>query len=98
MLSTTHTHGRGGFTVAVTGSPLSFLRRMRTGRGGPMARDKRGSGTRRRRWPWVLLALGVLVVVLVGLALLARPMLDVKPQADAAREDLAAAEDALKAK
>jgi hypothetical protein len=40
----------------------------------------------------------VLVVVLVGLALLARPMIDVKPQADAARDDLAAAEDALKAK
>ena len=63
-----------------------------------MARGTRTSGTRRRRWPWVLLALGVLVVVLVGLALLARPMLDVKPQADAARDDLAAAEDALKAK
>jgi hypothetical protein len=70
---------------------------MRTGRGGPMARDKGGSGTRRRRWPWVLLALGVLVVVLVGLALLARPMMDAKPQADAARDELGMAQDALKA-
>jgi hypothetical protein len=40
----------------------------------------------------------VLLVVLVGLAMLARPMMDVKPQADAARDDLAAAEDALRAK
>ncbi len=62
-----------------------------------MAREKRGSGNRRRRWPWVLLALGVLVVVFVGLALLARPMMDVKPQADAARVELGAAQDALKA-
>ncbi len=62
-----------------------------------MARGERTSGTRRRRWPWALLALGVLVVVLVGLALLARPMVQVKPEADAARDDLAAAEDALKA-
>ena len=62
-----------------------------------MAREKRGSGGRRRRWPWVLLALGVLAVVLVGLALLARPMMDVKPQADAARDELGMAQDAIKA-
>jgi hypothetical protein len=45
----------------------------------------------------VLLALGVLAVVLVGLALLARPMMDVKPQADAARDELGMAQDAIKA-
>jgi hypothetical protein len=45
----------------------------------------------------VLLAFGVLLFVLIGLALLARPMLQVKPEADAARDDLAAAEDALRA-
>ena len=33
-----------------------------------MAREKRGSGARRRRWPWVLLALGLLLFVLIGLA------------------------------
>ena len=62
-----------------------------------MARGNSGSGTRRRRWPWVLLGFGVLLFVLIGLALLARPMLQVKPEADAARDDLAAAEDALRA-
>ena len=55
------------------------------------------SGARRRRWPWVLLAFGLLLFVLIGLALLARPMLDVKPEADAARDELAAAQDALQA-
>jgi hypothetical protein len=45
----------------------------------------------------VLLGLGVLLVVLVGLAMLAKPMMQVKPQADAARDDLTAAEDALRA-
>ena len=50
-----------------------------------MARDKTSSGARRRRWPWVLLGFGVLAFVVVGLGLLARPMMDVKPEADAAR-------------
>ena len=62
-----------------------------------MAREKRGSGARRRRWPWVLLTLGLLVFVLVGLALLAKPMLQVKPEADMARDELAAAQDAIEA-
>jgi len=62
-----------------------------------MARDKTSSGARRRRWPWVLLGFGVLAFVLVGLALLARPMMDVKPEADAARDELGMAQDALKA-
>src|SRR3954451_22428804 len=53
---------------------------------------------RRRRWPWLLLGLGVLLFVLAGLGLLAKPMMQVKPEADAARDDLAAAEDALRAK
>lgn len=60
-----------------------------------MAREKRQPGTRRGRWPWVLLGLGVLLLVLVGLALLARPMLDVKPEAEAARNQLEMAQDAL---
>ena len=60
-------------------------------------RDKRASGSRRRRWPWVLLAFGLLVFVLVGLALLAKPMLQVKPEADAARDELASAQDAIQA-
>ncbi len=62
-----------------------------------MARGTRTSSTRRRKWPWVLLVLGVLAVVVVGLALLAKPMVQVKPEADAARDDLAAAQDSLKA-
>jgi len=62
-----------------------------------MARDKTSSGARRRRWPWVLLGFGVLAFVLVGLALLARPMMDVKPEADAARDELGMAQDAIKA-
>ena len=81
--------------MGVTGCPLSFLRRMQAGRGGSMARDKRAAGSRRRRWPWVLLAFGLLLFVLVGLALLAKPMLQVKPEADAARDELAAAQDAI---
>jgi hypothetical protein len=63
-----------------------------------MASGTRTSRTRRRRWPWVLLVLGVLAVVVIGLALLAKPMLQVEPEADAARDDLAAAQDSLKAK
>jgi hypothetical protein len=39
----------------------------------------------------------VLLFVLVGLGLLARPMMDVKPEADAARDELGMAQDALKA-
>ena len=35
--------------------------------------------------------------MLVGLALLARPMMDVKPEADSARDELTMAQDALKA-
>ena len=64
--------------------------------GAQMARDKTSSGARRRRWPWVLLGFGVLAFVLVGLGLLARPMMDVKPEADAARDELGMAQDALK--
>jgi hypothetical protein len=63
-----------------------------------MARDKRGSGARRRRWPWALLAFGLLLFVLIGLAVLAKPMLQVKNEADSARDDLAAAQDAIEAK
>ncbi len=62
-----------------------------------MARGSTSPGARRRRWPWVLLGLGVLTFVLVGLALLARPMMDVKPEADSARDELTMAQDALKA-
>ena len=61
-----------------------------------MARETTSSGARRRRWPWVLLGFGVLLFVLVGLGLLARPMMDVKPEADAARDELGMAQDALK--
>lgn len=63
-----------------------------------MARADRTPRTRRRRWPWVLLAFGILLAVMIGLGLLAKPMTQVKPEADAARDDLSAAEDALKAK
>jgi hypothetical protein len=63
-----------------------------------MARDERGSGTRRRRWPWTVLALGLFLFVLIGLAVLAKPMLQVKNEADSARDDLAAAQDAIEAK
>ena len=45
----------------------------------------------------MLLAFGLLLFVLVGLALLAKPMLQVKPEADAARDELAAAQDAIQA-
>ena len=62
-----------------------------------MARGTTSSGARRRRWPWVLLGCGVLLFVLVGLGLLARPMMDVKPEADAARDELGMAQDAIKA-
>ena len=62
-----------------------------------MAREKRESGSRRRRWPWVLAGLGLLLFVLIGLALLARPMVDVKPEAEAARDELELAQDALMA-
>jgi hypothetical protein len=82
--------------MGVTVRPLSFLRRMQLD-GGSMAREKRSSARRRRRWPWVLLTFGLLVFVLVGLALLAKPMLQVKPEADMARDELAAAQDALQA-
>src|SRR5688572_20862997 len=96
MLSTVSLSGRGGFTVRITGAPLSFLRRMRWTEA-EMARRDRSSGSRRRRWPWVLLAFGLVVFVLVGLALLAKPMLQVKPEADAARDELASAQDAIQA-
>ncbi len=62
-----------------------------------MARSKQGSESRRRRWPWVLLGLGVLLFVLVGLVFLARPMLDVKPEAEDAKAELEMAQNALKA-
>src|SRR5438132_12982206 len=97
MLSTAFGWGRGGFTAHLTGLPLSFLRRMHAARGGSMAREKREPGSRRRRWPWVLLGLGVLFFVLVGLAVLARPMTDVKPEAEAAKAELEMAQDAIKA-
>ena len=59
-----------------------------------MARARDG---RRRRWPWLLLGFAVLLLVIIGLGLLARPLTDVKPQADDARDELAAAEDSLRA-
>jgi hypothetical protein len=97
MLSTAFAIGRGGFVMHLTGLPLSFLRRMQAARGGSMAREKRESGSRRRRWPWVLLGLGVLFFVLVALAVLARPMADVKPEAEAAKAELERAQDAIEA-
>jgi hypothetical protein len=59
-----------------------------------MARARDG---RRRRWPWVLLGFAVLLLVIIGLGMLARPLADVKPEADTARDELAAAEDSLRA-
>ena len=63
-----------------------------------VARADNRSRARRRRWPWVLLCLALVAVALAALAWLARPLMDVKPEADAARDDLGRAEDALRAK
>ena len=63
-----------------------------------MARGEDRSGDRRRRWPWVLLGFVLLVVALAGLAMLARPLMDVRPEADAAQADLSLAQDSIKAK
>ena len=97
MLSTGLARPRGGFAMRTTRGALSFLRRKQGGRRPGWRARPASSGARRRRWPWVLLGFGVLLFVLVGLGLLARPMMDVKPEADAARDELGMAQDALKA-
>ena len=96
MLSTTPARGRGGFAMRITRRPFILPATEAARTGAQMARETTSSGARRRRWPWVLLGFGVLVFVLVGLGLLARPMMDVKPEADAARDELGMAQDALK--
>ncbi len=59
---------------------------------GSRAAERRRGGRRRT----VALVLAALVLVLIGLALLALPLLKVQPEADAARQSLMAAEDALR--
>ena len=64
--------------------------------GGVMADELDATRRRRRIWPWVLLGFVVPAVVLVGLGLLARPLSQVQPEAELARGELGAAEDALR--
>ena len=96
MLST-NPHPRAAVSpCAQPGSLYPSCDGKQRGRGPDGARDHelRGPATPLAR---VLLGLGVLAFVLVGLGLLARPMMDVKPEADAARDELGMAQDAIKA-